>query len=43
MLRAAVYLPIVSTVADLEPSEPIGWAIVLVLALLPQLVGEATQ
>jgi Ca2+-transporting ATPase len=43
LLVGSAYLPVLSTVLELEPPEPRGWAVVLVLALLPVLAGETTR
>jgi Ca2+-transporting ATPase len=43
LLVGSAYVPVLSTVLELEPPEPLGWVVTLVLALLPLLAGEATR
>jgi hypothetical protein len=43
LLVGSAYLPLLSSVLELEPPEPLGWAVVLMLAFLPLLAGEAAR
>jgi len=43
LLVGSVYLPVVSTVLELEPPHAAGWVLILVLSLAPLLFGEAAR
>ena len=43
LLVGSAYLPVLSNVLELEPPELLGWAVVLVLALVPVLAGETAR